>query len=358
MPDSRFFTTADPVDLVRAAALCEGAVVEDSRMDQTISHVCGIEDDDRNGAAMFVRDAKLLAGIATNPPTACLLPERLLDAAREAGLHERTGLIACANVRASFALLAGALHESISETSIVPTGTDEATIGADCRIHPSAIIGDGAEIGDGCTIGANSVIGAGVILGKGCWIGAHVSITHAIFGERCRILAGARIGELGFGFVVHEGRQLRVPQLGRVILGDEVEIGANTTVDRGALADTKIGDYTKIDNLAQIAHNVVIGKNCALAGMCGISGSCVIGDGAMLGGQVVLSDHVTIGAGATIYARSALMRDVPPGEAWAGMPAKPARQYFKEIATLTKLAKTGSKKTDPVKNVPEQTGEE
>jgi len=345
MPDSRFFTTADPLKPAEAARICAGTVVEDSQTDVTISHVCGTESEQRAGAAMFVRDAKLLAGVADNPPALCLIPERLLEAAHEADLHTKTGLIACANVRASFALLAGALHQSISENTILPVGTGDATIGANCKIHPSAIIGDGAEIGEDCAIGAHSVIGPGVVLGKGCWIGASVSISHAIIGERCRVLAGARIGELGFGFVVHEGRQLRVPQLGRVIFGDEVEIGANTTVDRGALADTMIGDFTKIDNLAQIAHNVIIGKNCALAGMCGISGSCTIGDGAMLGGQVVLSDHVNIGAGAMIYARSALMRDVPAGEAWAGMPAKPARQYFKEIATLTKLAKTGPKKT-------------
>ncbi|NHK27707.1 UDP-3-O-(3-hydroxymyristoyl)glucosamine N-acyltransferase [Parvularcula flava] len=350
MPDSRFFTTADPVDLAQAAAMCEGVVVDDSLTDAKISHVCGTESADRAGAAMFVRDAKLLSGVADNPPAACLIPERLLDAAREAGLHEKTGLIACANVRASFAVLAGSMHTSITETTVLPTGTGDARIGTGCNIHPSAIIGDGAEIGDDCTIGPNAVIGQGVVLGKGCWVGAHVSISHSLIGERCRILAGARIGELGFGFVVHEGRQLRVPQLGRVILGDEVEIGANTTVDRGALADTMIGDFTKIDNLSQIAHNVVIGKNCALAGMCGISGSCTIGDGAMLGGQVVLSDHVNIGAGAMIYARSALMRDVPPGESWAGMPAKPARQYFKEIATLAKLAKPSPKKAGSDKN--------
>ena len=345
MPDARFFTTSDPLDLAGAARICEGTVVADSLTDVVIDQVCGIESEKRTGAVMFVREEKFLAGLSDNPPAVCLVPERLLDAARSAGLHRQMGLVSCANVRASFALLANALHQSKSENTVLPDGIGDATIGAGCKIHPSVVIGDGAEIGDGCIIGPNTVIGQGVVLGRECWIGANVSITHAIFGARCRILAGASIGEPGFGFVVYDDRQWRVPQLGRVILGDEVEIGANTTVDRGALADTSIGDFTKIDNLAQIAHNVVIGKNCALAGMCGISGSCTIGDGAMLGGQVVLSDHVNIGAGAMIYARSALMRDVPPGESWAGMPAKPARQYFKEIATLSKLAKTGPKKT-------------
>lgn len=346
MPDPRFFTTSAPLSLTEAARLAEGDLVEQSEQTATITHVARAEGTDLGGAAVFINHPKYIDSLLANPPAACIVPKKMLEKSLESGLGAKTGLIACDSARAGFALLAAAMHASLAELTRLPDSIPEPVLGKDCYVASSAILSPGVELGDGCIIGHNTVIAPGVKLGSGCHIGPNVTISHLIAGNGCRVLAGARIGEAGFGFVMAGGRQRRVPQLGRVLFGNEVEIGANTTVDRGALGDTSIGDSTKIDNLAQIGHNVVIGKNCALAGMCGISGSCVIGDGAMLGGQVVLSDHINVGDGAIIYARAALMRDVPAGEAWAGMPAKPARQYFKEVATLAKLSKKGAKTSD------------
>jgi UDP-3-O-[3-hydroxymyristoyl] glucosamine N-acyltransferase len=208
---------------------------------------------------------------------------------------------------------------------------------------PGAVIGPRAEIGAGTLIGANAVIGADVRVGRECSIGAGVTIQHALIGDRVVIHPGARIGQDGFGYLPGKAGHLKVPQVGRVIIQDDVEIGANTTVDRGANRDTMIGEGSKIDNLVQIAHNVSIGRHCLIAGQAGISGSCTLGDYVMLGGQAGLADHLTLGDGAQIAARSGLMHDVPAGETWAGAPAKPIREFFREVAALKRLGGAANK---------------
>jgi UDP-3-O-[3-hydroxymyristoyl] glucosamine N-acyltransferase len=177
-----------------------------------------------------------------------------------------------------------------------------------------------------------------VSIGAGCVIGAQVSITHAELGEGCRVLSGAKIGEAGFGYTAGPEGPFAVPQLGAVRIGKRVDIGALTSIDRGALSDTLVGDLTKIDNLCQIAHNCRIGRGVLIASQTGISGSCTIGDYVMMGGQVGMADHLDIGAGAVIAAGSGLMRDVEPGGKVGGRPAKPMRQWMKETAALGRLA--------------------
>jgi UDP-3-O-[3-hydroxymyristoyl] glucosamine N-acyltransferase len=169
-------------------------------------------------------------------------------------------------------------------------------------------------------------------------VGASASIGVALIGDGVRLAAAVVIGEPGFGVAVGPRGLIDVPQLGRVIIQDNVSIGAHTCVDRGAFDDTVIGENTKIDNLVQIAHNVTIGRNCVIAGHCGLSGSAVLGDGVQLGGRVGLADHVVIGAGARLAAASGVMRDVPAGETWCGAPARPRRQFFREVAWLTRAA--------------------
>ncbi|MCA0202304.1 MAG: UDP-3-O-(3-hydroxymyristoyl)glucosamine N-acyltransferase, partial [Proteobacteria bacterium] len=186
---------------------------------------------------------------------------------------------------------------------------------------------------------ANSVIGPGVEIGPDGAIGPNVTIFFALIGARVVLHPGVRIGQDGFGFAPTSQGLRKVPQLGRVIIHDDVEIGANTTIDRGAAADTLIGAGTKIDNLVQIGHNVTIGRSCVIVAQVGISGSCTLGDGVVLGGQVGLADHVKIADGAQVAAQSGLMRDVARGEVVMGSPAKPIRQFWREIGALSRLTK-------------------
>jgi UDP-3-O-[3-hydroxymyristoyl] glucosamine N-acyltransferase len=188
-------------------------------------------------------------------------------------------------------------------------------------------------------IAPGAVIGPGVRIGRDCVIGASATIVHALIGDKVIIHAGARIGQDGFGYLPGATGHGKVPQVGRVIIMDGAEIGANTTIDRGAIRDTVIGEGTKIDNLVQIAHNVEIGRHCVLAAHTGISGSCTIGDYVMMGGRVGLADNLTVGTGAMIGAAAGVMHDVPAGEKWVGTPAMPMKEFFKNVAAVRRLAR-------------------
>jgi UDP-3-O-[3-hydroxymyristoyl] glucosamine N-acyltransferase len=225
------------------------------------------------------------------------------------------------------------------ETGISPGAliAEGAVVEEGAIVEAGAVIGVGASVGRGTIIAPHAVLGAGCSIGRDGYVGSGVTLQYAIVGDRVIIHPGAQIGQDGFGFLLGPNGFDKNPQIGRVVIQDDVEIGANTTIDRGALSDTIIGEGTKIDNLVQVGHNVHIGRRCVIAGHCGLSGSVTLGDYVMLGGRVGIADHITIGERAQLAASSGVMVDVPPGERWAGSPAQPMRQAFREIAALRSL---------------------
>jgi UDP-3-O-[3-hydroxymyristoyl] glucosamine N-acyltransferase len=217
----------------------------------------------------------------------------------------------------------------------------DAKLGHGVETAPGVVIAPGAEIGEGTRLGPGVVIGPNVAIGRRCEIGANVCISHAYIGDRVVILPGAQIGQPGFGFATTGEDYVKVPQLGRVIVQDDVEIGAATTIDRGALGDTVIGEGSKLDNLIMIAHNCKIGRHCVVAGQTGMAGSVVLEDGVVLAGQVGLGDHTRVGARARMGARSGTGSSIflEGGQDYGGAPAKPVREWARELHAVTRLAR-------------------
>ena len=246
-------------------------------------------------------------------------------------------LVAWARVALLFHPLPPA-EPGIHPSAVIATS---ARIDPSVQVGPLAVIGDNVVIGPRSRIAALAVIGDGVQIGWDVRIGPHASLSHALIGDRVYIYPGARIGQDGFGFAITAEGFQTVPQLGRVIIEDDVEVGANTTIDRGALEDTVIGAGTRIDNLVQIGHNVRIGKACVLVSQSGVAGSTVLEDQVVLAAQVGLADHLRIGTGSRIGAQAGVMADVPPRISVIGSPAQPVKTFFKEVATIRRWVRDG-----------------
>jgi UDP-3-O-[3-hydroxymyristoyl] glucosamine N-acyltransferase len=330
-PDPRFFESAAPTTLGALAQLA-GVACDAALAGRPIEAAAVLARAD-GASVSFLSDRRLAELAKTTQAAACFVTEK-----DQALLPDGCVALVTRAPQAAWAMAAERLHAPRRLDPAAPQVHPEALIEAGAVIGHGAVIGAGAQIGAGTRIGSHAVIGPGVAIGRGCDIGAGAVIGCALIGDRVRLGAGVVIGEAGFGVTPGPAGLIDIPQLGRVIIQDGVSIGAQTCVDRGAYEDTVIGENTKIDNLVQIAHNVVIGRNCAIAGHCGLSGSAVLGDGVQLGGRVGLADHVVIGDGARLAAAAGVMRDVPAGETWCGIPAMPVRQFFREVAWLTRSA--------------------
>jgi UDP-3-O-[3-hydroxymyristoyl] glucosamine N-acyltransferase len=248
----------------------------------------------------------------------------------------------------AFVAVARALYpEALRPSSLLEQpGVDSgATVHPSARlesgvvVEPGAVIGRDVEIGSGTAVGANATVGPHARIGRDCWIGQNSSVMHCLIGDRVVVHPGCRIGQDGFGFVMRAHGHRKIPQIGRVIIQDDVEIGAGTAIDRGAFRDTIIGEGTKIDNLVQVGHNVTIGRHCVLVAQCGVAGSATLEDYVVLGAKVGIKDNLTIGEGAQIAASSNLGVNVPAGEQWAGTPARPYAQWVQQERYLTRVGR-------------------
>jgi UDP-3-O-[3-hydroxymyristoyl] glucosamine N-acyltransferase len=341
MTEPFFFPQPAGLTLREIIALTGASPHRTAELDRRITGVAAIDRAGRHDLC-FLDSGELAEAAAISQAGACLTLERF------AAVWPDEVSVLCTHkpypafVEVARTLYAQALRPSslLEAAGVAATATihPSARLEGGVTIEPGAVIGPRAEIGAATLVGPGAVIGPNVHIGRDCAIGSHVTIVHALIGDRVIIHPGCRIGQDGFGYVPGPAGHIKVPQIGRVIIQDNVEIGANTTIDRGGMRDTVIGEGTKIDNLVQIGHNVTIGRHCVLVSQTGVSGSAIIGDGVVMGGQVGIADHITVGAGAMLAARAGVMSDVAAGERLAGYPAKPARQYFREVLLLERLA--------------------
>jgi UDP-3-O-[3-hydroxymyristoyl] glucosamine N-acyltransferase len=336
MPDQRFYEALGPAPLAELAALA-GAVLADPALGER--QVDGVSPLDAAGPThlAYLGDKRYAAALANTRAGACFV--RASDAGRA---PKDCALLITADPQTAYARVAPRLVRPRRHPAGGPAVHPEADLEPGVVVGQGAVVGPGARIGADTVIAPNAVIGPGVAIGRRCRIGAGAVVGFSLIGDEVTILAGAVVGEPGFGVTGLGGQTRDVPQLGRVILQDRVSVGANSCIDRGAWDDTVVGENTKIDNLCQIAHNARIGRNCVLAAYTGISGSVTVGDGAMFGGRAGVADHLKIGEGARIGAAAAVMRDVPAGETWTGGPARPLRNWLRETAWLARAAQTGA----------------
>lgn len=336
-PDDRFFESLSPATLQDLAALT-GAALSGGDAECRIARVATLA---RAGAdsVTFLTDRRHADALDSSDAGACFLTEDLKDCA-----PPTIAALVTPSPHAAYAAAARRLHRPKFHPVDTPNIHPEAEVEDGVEVEAGVTIGPGAAVGRGTRLCAGAAIGPGVMLGRNCYVGPNATVGYALIGDGVSIYAGAVIGEAGFGATAGDRGVIDVPQLGRVILQDGVTIGANSCVDRGAYDDTVVGENTKIDNLVQIAHNVIIGRNCVLASQCGISGSVTIGDGCMLGGRVGVADHINIGAGARLAAATGVIGDVKPGEVLGGTPARPVRQWLKEIAWVSTMTKRQGKR--------------
>ena len=346
MAQPTFFERPPRSTLAEIAALTKAQLDDPSKAAQEIRGLASLDEAGPMHLTFF-DNVKYVDQLAATKAGACLVSPRF--AAR---VPADVAVLRAAQPFHAFVRVARELHrdalrpqtwfaiEGIAPSAIIDPS---ARLEDDVTVDPLAMIGPGVEIGAGTVIGAGAVIGAQVKIGRDCNVGARSAIQCALIGNNVLIHPGCSIGQDGFGFVFFgPDGHLKVPQTGRVLIQNDVEIGAGTTIDRGSLRDTVIGEGTKIDNQVQIGHNVTIGRRCLLAAQIGLAGSLTIGDNVALGAKVGINNHLKIGDGAQVTAMSAVKDDIPPNGRWGGHFAKPTKQWFREIVAVERLVRDGA----------------
>ena len=330
---SQFFPQPVALSVREIVALTGAVPAKSERLDGMISGIATL-DQARPTDLTFIDSTKYLAALAATRAGVCLVNARFSAEGPASLTVLRTAQPFRDFVLVSRKLFPDSLRpRSMFGTQGVAPGAfvhPTADIEDDVTIDPGAVIGPRAAIGAGTVIGAAAVLGPGVQIGRDCAVGPGASIMHALIGDNVILHAGCRIGQDGFRYQSSGKGHAKVPQLGRVIIQDNVEIGASTTIDRGGSGDTVIGEGTKIDNLVQIGHNCTIGRHCIIVAQCGLAGSVVLEDYVTLAGQVGIADHITVGERAVVGAQSGVMNNVPAGQQWLGSPAMPARQFIRD----------------------------
>ena len=349
MTEFSFFARATDMSVAEIVALtgaepCEGADLS--------RRLTGIAPADRATATdlTFVSETKFVASLRSTQAGAVLTTERFARHAPEGVVVLRARKPYDAFVAVARKIYSGALRPTSTFGTVgVSPGAmvhPTAQLGAGVTVDPFAVIGPSARIGAGSLIGAHAVIGAEVRIGSDCTIGANCTVTYAHVGDRVIIHSGCDIGQDGFGYLLSAEGHTKVPQIGSVIIHDDVEIGSGTRIDRGGIRDTVIGEGTKIDNLCQIGHNCVVGRHCIIVAQSGLSGSVTLEDFVVLGPRTGIIPHITVGKGAITAARSTIYANVPAGEFWGGFPAKPKKQWLREVVALGQLTARARRKSD------------
>jgi UDP-3-O-[3-hydroxymyristoyl] glucosamine N-acyltransferase len=336
MADPRFFTVAGPFALKDLALIAHARLSPGSDPDRLIRDVGPLESAGPD-CLTFLDNRKYADAFARSGAGACCVrPEQARNA------PPGMALLLTPEPYKAYALAARAFYPTAKPAGVVSPSAHidaSASIGEGSDVAPGAVILAGATIGRRCRIGPNAVIGANVVVGDDTVIGANTSLSHCLVGARVYLYPGVRIGQEGFGFAIDPDGHIPVPQLGRVIIEDDVEIGANSTVDRGAGPDTVIGRGCMIDNLVQIGHNVHLGPGCILVAQSGVAGSTKLDHHVVLAAQAGIIGHLRIGAGARIGAQSGVIEDVEPGAEIGGTPAVSMRQWLRQVALLRRLAR-------------------
>ena len=336
MVDKHFYNAKENVTLAQVAEVTSAVLANAARAEEKIADIATITSAGAEDICFFY-DRKGKEKAAVMKAKACVTTEDL-----QQFVPEGVAVLVCEDPKIAFIKLNEFMYAEKNPKIGIDASAKiaaSAKIGTGCSVGANVVIGENVEIGDNCIVEPNVVIAQGCKIGNNCRIGNNASIAYSIIGNNCYIYTGVRIGQDGFGFQLINGQHHRIPQLGRVIIGNDVEVGANTCIDRGALDDTVIGDGSRIDNLVQIAHNDKLGRGCIIVSQVGIAGSCTLGDYVVLGGQVGLADHLNIGSGAQVAAQSGAMRDIEAGAVVMGSPCVPFKDYMRQVSFLQKNSK-------------------